>query len=115
MDTINSSNFQLIKRDFRTLKDFIFKDNNINDWDKIIIIYNLYLIFNHLYIAYYLIDYISKNNNNNIILQFRDVYIFFFILCNLKNSYLYCIFNISKIDKKLANSFYTNTKEYFVF
>jgi hypothetical protein len=115
MDTFNYNNFQLIKRDIRTLKHYIIKDNDINDWNKIIIIYNFYLIFNHLYIAYYLIDHISKDNNNNFVVQFGNIYVFFFILCNLRNSYLYCILNISKIDKNLANSLYGNTKEYFVF
>jgi len=117
MDTFNYNNFQLIRKDIRTLKHYIIKDNEINDWNKIIIVYNFYLIFNHLYIAYYLIDYISNdnNNNNNISVQFGNIYVFFFILCNLRNSYLYCILNISKIDKKLANSLYENTKEYFVF
>jgi len=113
MDTFNYNNFQLIKKDIKTLKNYIIKDNDINDWNKIIIIYNFYLIFNHLYIVYYLIDHISKDNN--IVIQFGNIYIFFFILCNLRNSYLYCILNISKIDKNLANSLYKNTKEYFVF
>lgn len=115
MDTFNYNNFQIIKRDIRALKHYIIKDNEINDWDKIIIVYNFYLIFNHLYIAYYLIDYISKDNSNNIGVQFGNIYVFFFILCNLRNSYLYCILNISKIDKNLADSLYANTKEYFVF
>lgn len=115
MDTINYNNFQLIKRDVRTLKQYIIKDNNINDWDKIIIIYNIYLIFNHLYISYCLIDYLTKNNSDNFIIQFKNIYLFFFILCNLRNSYLYCILNISKIDKKLADSLYENTKDYFSF
>jgi hypothetical protein len=110
METINYNNFQLIK----TLKNYIIKDNDINDWNKIIIIYNIYLIINHLYIAYLLIEHISKDTNN-FILQFSNIYVFFFILCNLKNSYLYCILNISKIDRNLANSLYENTKEYFVF
>jgi hypothetical protein len=114
MDNFNYNNFQLIKRDIRELKQYIFKDNDINDWDKIIILYNFYLIFNHLYITYYLIEYISKNNYSFII-EFRNIYIFFYVLCNLRNSYLYFILNISKIDKNLANSLYGNTKEYFVF
>ena len=107
-------NLQLIKSDIKVLKQYIIYDNTIHDWNKIIIIYNIYLIFNHLYLAYCLIEYISTHNDNFIV-QFGNIYIFFFILCNLKNSYLYCILNISKIDKNLAISLYNNTKEYFLF
>jgi hypothetical protein len=114
MDTFNSNNFQLIKKDIGVLKQYIFKDNDINDWSKIIIIYNFYLIFNHLYFIYNFIEYMGKNNHN-FILQFRNIYIFFYMLCNLKNSYLYFILNVYKIDKNLADSLYKNTKEYFIF
>jgi hypothetical protein len=105
---------ELIRRDVRSLKEYIIRDNHIHNWDKIIIIYNFYLLFHHMYIAYHLIDYISKDNSHFLV-QFRNIYIFFFILCNLKNSYLYLILNIYKIDKNLADSLYKNTKEYFVF
>ena len=39
MNSIETNNYQLIRRDFRHLKSYLFKENNINDWDKIIIIY----------------------------------------------------------------------------
>jgi len=108
------NNFQLIKRDIRAVKQYIFSDNDINNWHKIIILYNFYLIFNHLCIIFYLYDYILKYNHN-IIIEFRNIYIFFFMLCNLKRSYIYFISNIYKIDKQLAGSLYENTKEYFIF
>lgn len=114
MDLILSPNFQLVRKDFRELKVHLFTENNINDWNKIIIIYNLYIFFNHLYILYNLIDIISKDNNTDFVHQFKNIYIFFFILCNVKNSYLYFILNTAKIDKKLANSFYKNTHQYFI-
>ena len=90
--------FVLIKRDFRDLKVHLFSNNNINDWNKILIIYNLYLFFNHLYISYNLINIISNDKNTEFIHQFKNIYIFFFILCNLKNSYGYFILNVHKID-----------------
>ena len=106
--------FVLIKRDFRDLKIHLFSNNNINDWNKILIIYNLYLFFNHLYISYNLINIISNDNNTEFRHQFKNIYIFFFILCNLKNSYGYFILNVHKIDPKLANSFFKNTHHYFL-
>ena len=69
MDTVDYNNLKLIKRDIRTLKEYIIKDDNIHDWDKIIIVYNFYLIFVNLYYSFNLIDYLSKNNDN-FILQF---------------------------------------------
>jgi len=103
----------LIRNDFRELRGFLFEENNINDWDKIIVIYNIYLFFNHVYMLYYLLDNIMKNNIS-FTQQFKIIYLFFFLLCNLKNSYLYFILNVNKIDSKLANSLYHNTKKYFI-
>jgi len=103
----------LIRNDFRELRGFLFSENNINDWDKIIVIYNIYLFFNHVYMLYYLLDTITKDKGS-FIEQFKSIYLFFFLLCNLKNSYLYFILNVNRIDSKLATSFYHNTKEYFM-
>jgi hypothetical protein len=115
MDIISDNKFQLIRQDVKILKKYLFNDNNINDWSKIIIIYNLYLFFNNLYICYLLIDYISNDTKNSSISKdFKNIYVFFFILCSLKSSYLYLIYNTSKIDLNLANSIYNNTKEYFI-
>lgn len=114
MNLILSPEFQIIKRDFKSLKKHLFNENEINDWNKIIIIYNLYLFFNHLYILYTLMDIISKDTNTDFLNQFRNIYIFFFILCNIKNSYMYFIINTSKIDKELAENFYKNTHKYFI-
>jgi hypothetical protein len=103
----------LVKKDFRELRTYIFNENDINNWDKIIILYNFYLFFNHLYILYILFDYIS-HSKESFTNDFKSIYLFFFILCNLKNSYLYFILNVSKMDVNLGNSIYNNTKEYFI-
>jgi hypothetical protein len=103
----------LIRNDFRELRGFLFSENNVNDWDKIIVLYNMYLFFNHVYMLYYLLDTITKDNGS-FTQQFKSVYLFFFLLCNLKNSYLYFILNVNRIDSKLATSFYHNTKTYFM-
>ena len=73
----------------------------------------VYLFFSNLYIAYYLIDVLSKGDQNFMV-QFRNVYLFFFILCSVRTSYMYLIINISKIDAKLGMDIYNNTKEYFM-
>lgn len=114
MDTLNVNNFQLIRQDFRDLKKILFTENNINDWKKIIIIYNFYLFFNHLYISYILMEYISNDKNNTFLNQFKNIYIFFFALCNMKNAYGYFIYNVSKVDSLLALNILNHTKEYFI-
>ena len=103
----------LIQKDFKELKGYIVAENDVNNWDKIIILYNIYLFFNHIQMLYYLMDYIRKDNLN-FVEQFKTIYLFFFLLCNLRNSYLYFILNVSKIDKELGNRFYENTKMYFM-
>ena len=110
-----NNNFQLIRQDFKELKIILFTENNVNDWNKIIIIYNLYLFFNHLYITYLLMDYISKDKTpKNFSNDFKNIYVFFFILCNLKNAYAYFIYNVSKVDPKLSLNILNHTKEYFI-
>ena len=109
------NNFQLIRQDFKELRIILFTENNVNDWNKIIIIYNLYLFFNHLYITYLLMEYISKDKTpKNFRNDFKDIYVFFFILCNLKNAYAYFIYNVSKVDPKLSLNILNHTKEYFI-
>ena len=113
MEILASNQFQLIKRDIRALKKHIVYNNNINDWVKIIIIYNIHLIINHLFAIYKLIDYFV-NNIKSFDEQYNKIFLLFFLFCNLKNSYLYFILNISKIDKDLAFNFYKNTKEFII-
>jgi hypothetical protein len=113
MNILNNNSFQLIRRDIRELKSYLFQDNDINDWDKIIVIYNFYLFYSHFYILYNLMNYIN-HNNTNLLDQYKSIYLFFFILCNIRNSYLYFILNVSKINNNLANSLYNNTKKYFL-
>ena len=111
METL--ANFQLIKRDVRALKKYIVYDDNINNWTKIIVIYNFYLFLNHLCGIFLLMNNLVKSNGD-FKDEYKKIFMFFFYLCNLKNSYLYFILNVSKIDNNLANSFYSNTKKYFI-
>ena len=52
MELLNIHEFQLIKKDFSVLRQDLFEENGINDWDKIIIIYNFYLLINYVYYTY---------------------------------------------------------------
>lgn len=114
MNLVDNQNFQLIKRDFRELKKDLFQENNINDWDKIIIIYNIYLFYSQIFILYKMLDFISKDTNDDFVNNFKNIYIFFYILCCVKNLYANFIYNVSKINLPLAISFLKNTHKYFI-
>lgn len=107
------NNLQLIKANLRELKQYIVHDNELNNWDKIIIVYNFYIFFSNLYVAYHLISILSKDNDN-IAIQFRNVYLFFYILCSIRTTYLYLIKNICKINMVLGINLYNNSCNYFL-
>ena len=62
MELLNIQEFQLIKKDFSELRQDLFEENGINDWDKIIIIYNFYLLMNYVYYTYSLLGTLYKDN-----------------------------------------------------
>ena len=114
MNILLDENFKIIKRDTRELKKYIVYNNTINDWDKIIIIYNIYLIISNVLLGFYLISYTSNVSSTSFVNDFKNIYLLFFILCSIKSSYSYAIYNISKVDMKLALSFHQNLSKYFV-
>jgi len=107
----NSEKFKLIKRDLRTLRTNLFDENEINNWRKLIIIYSLYLLHLQIYLSYCIMQYCNNSSNNN----FKMVFLFFFLICNIRTSYMYSIVNVYKINQPLAHNLHTNLKEYFLF
>jgi hypothetical protein len=112
MDFLNSEKFQLIKRDTRELQKTLFNENDINDWSKIIILYNIYLIYSQLTLAYSLFDKLV-NDKSSFEKQFTKIYAFFFLMCSLKTSYLYFIYNLSKVNYDLSMNMHNNFKNFF--
>lgn len=108
----SENKFQLIKRDVRILQKYISDNNDINNWRKIILIYNIYLLYNYLQINYYLINILSASNKP-FKDEFKSIFLFFYMICSLNSTYSYFILNTSKIDYNLAMSFHNNLKEYF--
>jgi hypothetical protein len=101
----------LIKRDLRQLSKIIYEDNNINDWTKIIIAYNIYLVFSQIMLIIYYINCFNNiviNSANNV----KSTYLFFFLLCSLQNSYAYGILNVNKVNPELASNLHNNMKNY---
>jgi hypothetical protein len=105
--------FQLIKRDCRELRSLLFGYNIINDWQKLIVIYNIYLFISHIYVLYMFTDYFG-HSTNSFEDDFKKIFITFFVICNLQNTYRYFILNIAKLNYRLAKSMYNNTNEYFI-
>lgn len=112
MEFLNSNEFQLIKRDTRELQKILFTENDVNDWAKIIILYNIYLVYNQIMLAYSLFD-ILINDKSSFEKQFTKIYAFFFLLCSIKTSYLYFIYNLSKTDYDLSMKMHNNLKNFF--
>jgi hypothetical protein len=112
MEFLTSEKYQLIKRDTRELQKILFYENNINDWSKIIILYNMYLVYNQIRLAYLLFE-ILGNNKLPFEQEFIQIYAFFYLLCNIRTSYLYFIYNISKTDLDLSIRMHNNLKNFF--
>jgi hypothetical protein len=114
MELFNSSEFRLIKKDFSNLRKDLFEENNINDWDKLIIIYNFYLLLNYVYFTYDLLNIVNKDNAD-FRTQFLSLYLFFYCFTSMQSCYLYFIKNVCKINYKLGLEIHQNLKDFFIF
>ena len=117
MDPLTANEIQkyiLIKRDVRELRNIIFgNDQHIHDWDRILIIYSIFLMYQHVFLLYNVMTKINKHADFNFKRDYKNLYIFVFFLCNLRTSYLYMIKSVIKVDKPLAGSLHANMGEYF--
>jgi hypothetical protein len=105
----------LIKRDTRELRQILFGDNDIHGWDKILILYSIILMYQHVYLIHKTMIKVTEHNDFNYNRDFKDLFMFVFFLCNLRTSYLYLIKTTFKVDKKLATNLHSNMGEYFEF
>ena len=103
----------LIKRDARELRSIIFGENDKNDWTKLIILYTMFLLYQHLYLVYHYMNIIAKSGPNNFRKDFINIFMFFYFITNLKGAYQGMIYSVAKVDYKLAHSMHGNMKEYF--
>ena len=101
MDFLTNPKYELIRRDVRTLKKHIVHNNLIHDWDKIVIVYNIYLLYSFTYNAFKLIDFYAsqflKGKDIPFHQQFLYFYMSFYCICCIKSTYLYFIKNIYKV------------------
>jgi len=113
MDQNDFQKFMLIKQDVSDLRQIILGENNINEWNKLLIFYTIYLMYQHVFASYTMMQSVLKYDDFNFSRDFRNLYLFFFFICNLKTSYAYMIKTIFKVDKRLALSLHSNMGEYF--
>ena len=103
----------LVKKDAKALRTIIFGENDKNDWDKLIIIYTMFLMYQHLFLVYQYMNIVSKSGPYEFKKDFINLYMFFFFICSLRGVYGSMIYSIGKVDCKLANSMHGNMGEYF--
>ena len=92
----------LIRRDIRAIKSYLFQPNSIHDWRKIILLYNIYLLYTHCHLLYCFYTMLHVHHN------IKCIFLFLYIFNSLRNYYICFIGNIAKIDYFLANRFYEN-------
>ena len=107
--------YMLIKRDTRELRQILFGENDIHGWDKLLILYSIILMYQHVYLLHKTMMKVTKHEDFNFNRDFKDLFMFVFFMCNLRTSYLYLIKTTLKVDKKLATNLHSNMGEYFEF
>ena len=100
MEQFDLQKYALIKKDVTDLRKIIIDENHIHDWDKLLILYTVFLIYQHVFASYTMMQHVLKYEEFNFKRDFRNIYMFFFFVCNLRVSYLYMIKTVSKVDKR---------------
>ena len=100
MDIITSPTFRLIKNDLTKIRECIIYNNDIDNWSKIAIVYNIFIFFQMSYLAF------TFSNNNP--------YYFLFSIVVIRSLYIQFILNILKIDKNIGISLFNLTKNFFI-
>jgi hypothetical protein len=113
MDEIDIQKFIIIKRDVTDLRKLILDNNNVNEWNKMIILYTIFLIYQHVFATYTMMNKVMKHDEFNFKRDFKNLYMLFFFICNLRVSYLYMIKSVLKVDKELAVRLHSTMGEYF--
>ena len=113
MDQFDIQKYVLIKRNVTDLRKLIIDENNIHDWDKMIILYTIFLMYQHVFATYTMMNKVMKHDEFNFKRDFKNLYMLFFFVCNLRVAYLYMIKSVLKVDKGLAGRLHSTMGEYF--
>jgi len=88
---------------------------HMNEWDKLILFYNIYIIYSHIGYIHKLLEYTNSCKSNSFYFNFVLTYILFFCVCNIQASYRHGLIKIYQNKPDLAVHIYKNTKEYFLY
>lgn len=113
MNPADVQKYILIKKDVNELRQLILGNNNIHEWNKIVILYTIFLVYQHVFAAHTKMKEVLRYQEFDFKRDFKDVYMFFFFICNLRVAYLYMIKSILRVDRKLAGSLHSYMGEYF--
>ena len=70
-------------------------------------------MYQHMFLVYNLMNLINSNKDFDFRRDYFKLFMFVFLIANLRTSYLYMIKSVYGIDKKLAGNLHMNMGEYF--
>ena len=73
MDQIDVQKFILIKRDVTDLRKLIIGENDVNEWDKMIILYTIFLMYQHVFATYTMMNKVMKYDEYNFKRDFKNL------------------------------------------
>lgn len=88
---------------------------HMNDWDKLILFYNIYIIYSHVQYIHKLMEFMNQYRSNTFYGQYIMIFLFFFCVCNIQASYRHALVRIYRNKPELAVSIYNNTRYYFLY
>ncbi len=89
--------------------------SSLSDWDRIVIYYAYELMQRNMQIAYKLVLYLFKTQNEELVSQMIYWGLLLFCLSNVQTAYSYLIYRVYKLDKAFARKLHEFMKEQFMF
>ena len=89
--------------------------SRMNDWDKLILFYNIYIIYSHVQYIHQLMEFMNRHHSNTFYGQYILIFLFFFCVCNIQASYRHALIRIYRTKPESAISIYNHTRKYFLY
>ncbi len=89
--------------------------SSLSDWDRIVIYYAYELMQRNMQLAYKLILYLFKTQNEELVSQMMYWGLLLFCLSNVQTAYSYLIYRVYILDKDFARKLHEFMKEQFMF
>ncbi len=89
--------------------------SSLSDWDRIVIYYAYELMQRNMQLAYKLILYLFKTQNEELVSQMIYWGLLLFCLSNVQTAYSYLIYRVYLLDKAFARKLHEFMKEQFMF